>query len=478
MFDKRFGLLVVILSVVPHQAQALERDEALKALSKAVDYYTANVATEGGYLYLYSEDLTKRRGEHAATETMVWVQPPGTPSVGQAYLDAYEATGETKYLEAAKAAASALVRGQLRSGGWQYSIEFDPEKRTKYSYRVPPASESGKNSSVLDDNNTQSAIRFLMHLDVALDFKDDVIHEAVLFALDSLITAQYPNGAWPQRYTGRPDSATHPVLRASYPSSWSRTFPKVDYYGHYTFNDNAMGDTVEVMIEAADTYHAPKYREAAKRCGDFLLLALMPEPQTAWAQQYDAEMHPAWARKFEPPSITGGESQSNAQTLMKIYRATGEKKYLEPVPEVLAYLERSLLPDGTLARFYELETNRPLYFTRDYELTYSDADMPTHYKFKVSAKLGNIRKEFDRVSKLTPEQLQKPSSKKKISNTSPEMMAEAERAIRTLDDRGRWIEEARFEKEGPDVSKMRVLSMYTYVRNLQALTDYLDATKK
>src|SRR3569833_2917596 len=129
MCGKRIGLLATFVVVLAQSAPALERDDALRALSKAVRYYTTDVATEGGYLYYYSEDLTERVGENDATDTMVWVQPPGTPSVGQAYLNAYEATDEAKYFEAAKAAASALVRGQLRSGGWTYSIEFDPNKR-------------------------------------------------------------------------------------------------------------------------------------------------------------------------------------------------------------------------------------------------------------------------------------------------------------------------------------------------------------
>ena len=52
------------------------------------------------------------------------------------------------------------------------------------------------------------------------------------------------------------------------------------------------------------------------------------------------------------------------------------------MPPALAYLKKSLLPDGRLARFYELKTNKPLYFTKTYELTYDDSDMPTHYSFK------------------------------------------------------------------------------------------------
>src|SRR3954470_19083766 len=80
----------------------------------------------------------------------------------------------------------------------------------------------------------------------------------------------------------------------------------------------------------------------------------------AWAQQYDADMHPAWARRFEPPAVTGGESHGAMRILLRVYRETGDARYLEPIPRALAYLRRSRLPDGRLARFYELETNRPL----------------------------------------------------------------------------------------------------------------------
>ncbi len=93
-------------------------------------------------------------------------------------------------------------------------------------------------------------------------------------------------------------------------------------------------------------------------------------------------MQPAWARKFEPPSVTGGESQGVMRILLRLYAETGDKKYLEPIPRALDYLRRSRLSDGRLARFYELKTNKPLYFTKQYELTYSDADMPTHYGFQ------------------------------------------------------------------------------------------------
>jgi len=46
------------------------------------------------------------------------------------------------------------------------------------------------------------------------------------------------------------DPNTCPVLPASYPDSWPREFPGAKYAGFYTFNDNVMGDVVDVMALA------------------------------------------------------------------------------------------------------------------------------------------------------------------------------------------------------------------------------------
>ena len=99
-------------------------------------FFTTQVATEGGYLWRYSADLKTREGEGRADEHTVWVQPPGTPSVGMAFLDAFQATGDELYLDAARQAGYCLVRGQLASGGWDYRLHFDAERRRRYAYRV------------------------------------------------------------------------------------------------------------------------------------------------------------------------------------------------------------------------------------------------------------------------------------------------------------------------------------------------------
>ena len=464
----------------PAAAQAEEaplRRQAAAALRKATDFFTTRVATEGGYLWRYSEDLAGREGEGRASATTVWVQPPGTPSVGMAFLDAYHATKDPVCLEAARRAGYCLVRGQLRSGGWDYRIEFDPKRHGRHAYRAegPADGKRQRNTSTLDDNTTQAALRLLMRLDKTLEFKDARIHEASEYALAKLLEVQYPIGAWPQRFDAPPDREKHPVKKASYPESWSRTYPRASYSGFYTFNDNAIGDAIDVMFEAARTYGDPKYRAAAERAGEFILLAQMPEPQPAWAQQYDPEMHPAWARKFEPPSITGGESQGVMRTLLELYRQTGKPKYLEPIPRAIAYFRRSLLEDGRLARFYELKTNRPLYFTRKYEMTYSDADMPTHYAFKVGQGLDRIEREHDRLRKLGPEELSRRRSgaAKPPGRPSKALVRQVKAVIAALDEKGRWVEDGRLKYHGDDDPARRVIDCRTFIGNVGILSRYL-----
>ncbi|MFH1268811.1 MAG: pectate lyase [Planctomycetota bacterium] len=477
---RRFLLAAVSLGVVlPGLARCEEtqlRQQAALALRKATDFFTKEVATEGGYLWRYSEDLARREGEGKASETTVWVQPPGTPSVGLAFLGAYHNTGDPHYLEAARKAGSCLVRGQLQSGGWDYRISFAPEERKRYAYRADAGLEGphDRNTSTLDDDVTQAALRLLMQLDKTLDFKDEKIHEAAQYGLDRLLAVQYPIGAWAQRFAAPPDPEKFPVKKASYPESWSRTYPKTGYSAFYTFNDNAISDVIDVAFLAWKTYGDERYRAAAERAADFILLAQMPEPQPAWAQQYDADMHPAWARKFEPPSITGGESQGVMRTLLQLYRETGDQKYIEPIPRAIAYFRRSQLPDGQLARFYELKTNTPLYFTKQYEVTYSDADVPTHYAFKVGNGMDSIEREYQRLAKLDPAELaraREPSKSRR--KASPSEIARVEAVVDALDDRGRWVEGGGLSYHGDDDPTRRVIDCRTFITNIGILSSYL-----
>ncbi len=475
------GITVIMAVVCGRTGMAQESStvaEARDGLQRAVSYFRSEVATEGGALWRYAADFTEQEGEVPASATTVWVQPPGTPSVGMAYLTAWQLTDDPQYLDAARETAMALVRGQLESGGWDYRIEFAEEDRGKHAYRSDGGDTSGRrNVTTLDDNTTQSALSFLMRVDHALEFQDEAIHEAAEYALRRLLETQYPNGAWPQRFSAAADPADYPVKQAGYPSDWSRRYPAKDYRSYYTFNDNTMADVIEMMFLASEIYDSEEYADAAKRGGEFILLAQMPEPQPGWAQQYNAQMHPAWARKFEPPAVTGAESQRVMRTLLRLFELTGEERFLEPLPRALAYFRRSRLDNGQLARFYELRTNRPLYFTKDYQLVYRDDDLPTHYGFKASDGLDRIQQELDRLreasaSGVIQAQILQPPD---VPRMTDKLTREATRVLESQDDRGAWVEPA------PRRSRSRIpagtpsLSSRTFARNVVTLARYIAA---
>ena len=412
-----------------------------EAMAKAARYMRS-ISTEGGYLWWYSLDLKERAGEGPATPTQIWVQPPGTPSVGQAFLRAWRATGDRQYLDAAFHAAEALARGQLESGGWDYRVEFDPQERPKWNYRG--TASGGRNVSTLDDDNTQSALRLLM--DVHAARPDAKLKSAIDYGLASLLRAQYSNGGFPQRYPA----------------------PKDGYYGYHTFNDNTIADVVDTLLAAHRHYQDPRYLEAVRRTGDFIILAQRPEPQPIWAQQYDLGMKPAWARKFEPPSVCAGESVGVIRCLIRIWLATGDDKYLNPVPPALAWYRRSQIGPQRWARFYELETNRPLYFTSKYELVYTDHDLPTHYSFQGPYGVPEMMAEFEEVTRLGLEKTRALRSRQPTAAERARRRRELEPRVAAilaaLDEQGRWERNGRVETR-------------TFITNLNTLSEYLEVSK-
>lgn len=481
-YQRTLPALICLTVLATHTAAAdLDPDKASDALRRATHFFRTHCATDGGYVYQWSADLQRREGEDRVSHLVAWIQPPGTPAVGSTYLDAYRLTHDPLLLKAAVETGEALVRGQLVSGGWDNSIEYDPRERPRYAYRVDtPRDVQGKrNTTTFDDDKSQSALRFLMQLDQELRFEHAAVCEAVQYAIDAFIKAQYPNGAWPQRYEQFPesDSSTDPELRASFPVSWPRAFPERSYGRFYTLNDNTISDLIETMLDAWDIYGDRRALDAALRGGEFLLLAQLPQPQPGWAQQYNASMQPAWARKFEPPAVTGGESQGVMLTLLRLYRRTGEPRFLEPLPDALRYYRGSLLPDGQLARFYELRTNRPLYLTKDYQLTYSDDDLPTHYGFKVDSKLDRIEREFELLRRTPHEELWKPEPPR-----APRLTASIERdaakAVESLDRRGAWVESGRMRYHGDDDPTREVIRSKTFCQNILVLARYIAAARE
>ena len=232
----------------------------------------------------------------------------------------------------------------------------------------------------------------------------------------------------------------------------------------------------ETLLDAHKAYKDEKYKRALTRLGDFLILAQMPDPQPAWAQQYNEDMQPIWARKFEPAAIAGDESQETLETLLMIYRATGDTKYLKPIPRALSYLKRSLLSDGRLARYYELKSNKPLYMQRrgkKYSLTYDDSNLPKHYGWKIVSRLEQIEESYIDLKRNGSREPAKPSI--------TALEKHARRIVKELNDQGRWVSTFRGERlVGQPKFHVgdRYLSSAVFSRNVESLSAYLAATRE
>ena len=466
----RLSLLnIFLMFVVTAVGAEPTKEEAKQGLLKAVKFFHEKVATQGGYVWRVSSDLTMKEGEGLAGDSKIWIQPPGTPAVGQAFLDAYDATGEQACLQAAKDTAAALLKGQANSGGWDHHVEMDAKKRLEYGYRDLKNKKQGHTS--MDDDITPSAVRLLIRLDNTLQFRDEKLHEATLYALNSMVGAQYPNGAWYmwwEQFPTKPyNSQEFPIKKASYPETWSRKWGN-DWTGRYFLNDRITQNGIAAMLAAFEIYGDERYFNSAERGGEFLLLAQMPEPQPAWAQQYNPQMQPVWDRKFEPPAITGLESQDVLETLMLLFRKTGDKRYLEPIPRALAYLKKSQLPSGQLARFYELQTNRPLFFQRTgsrYDLTYDGDDTPAHYGFFIPSRLDSISAEYQRLTQ-TP-----------IPPTPSPIPADLSAQVRTildsLDPRGAWTTPGTMRSYQKVQPADGILDSAVFIHHIQLLCQFI-----
>jgi hypothetical protein len=466
--------LLLALALPAFAADPLPDPQAvLAAMKKATGFYHDKLAVRGGYASGWKADFSAGITEHKESPTVISIQPPGTTTMGRVWVNAFRATGDLQFLHAARDAARALIECQLASGGWDSDFDFAPDQVKKYHLRIQVLAgdtETGKrrNRSTLDDNKTQSALLFLLELAHLPESRDDrELQEALRYGLDALLSAQFPNGGWPQQFSGPADPAT-PVKKASYPDEWPRTFPAVKYDGFYTLNDGNMEELVKLLLRAHELSGEARYLEAAKKAGEFFLLAQMPEPQPGWAQQYNFDMQPVWARKFEPPSVSGGETIGVLRALIDLWVVTGEERFLQPAPAALKWMESSALPDGRHARFYELQTNKPLYFVKDsYELTYNDGNLPTHYSFKIeqAKSIAAVRDRLATPREKLLRDRQGPSSPKSWASRARGDAGKAQRAVASLRPEGYW-------SDGGD------LDARDFVEYMRAMASYLDAVRQ
>jgi len=386
----------------------------------ASQFMLDKVSYRGGFVWSYLPDFSRQWGELEARRSMIWMQPPGTSSVGHLFLDAYHATGDEFYYAAAERVAGAIIYAQHPSGGWNYVADFGGEAALKEWYAT-----IGKNAwrleefqhyygnATFDDVGTAEAAKFLLRLYVEkLDPKyRPALDKAIQFMLDS----QYPSGGWPQRF---PLMHDHPYEDHE------------DYSSFITFNDDVAAENIDFLLMCYQVLGEMRAREPVIRAMNSFLVTQMGQPQPGWALQYTTELTPAGARSYEPKSLHTPTTAENIQQLIKFYRMTGETKFLARIPEALAWLESlklSAKPEyegRSHPSFLELGTNKPLFTHRrganvsngEYYVDYIPGNMLAHYKSASMIDVVKLRDAYQAALALKPEEALANSPLKAMSN--------------------------------------------------------------
>ena len=378
------------------------KSRILDAMRRATRFMTDKVAVRGGYVWSYLPDMSRRWGEMEAKPTMIWVQEPGTAAMGHLFLDAYHATGEELYYQAAGDVAGGLIWGQHPSGGWNYLIDFAGEASIKDWYRT--IGYHGRRleefrhyygNATFDDAGTVESGKFLLRL--YLEKRDPKYKLPLDKVIQFVLDAQYPVGGWPQRF---------PINR-EYSNSG---LP--DYTANITFNDEVNENNVQFLMLAYQGLGDHRLLDPLRRGMGVVILAQQGPPQPGWALQYTPDLIPAGARTSEPPSLATHTSYAAIQQLMRYYRWTGDSRYLARIPEAIAWLEKLELPrerqlNGfTHPTFIEVGTDRALYLkttgswtgnTRN-EIVYEPRDGVSWVNRKLN--LDKLRAEFIKLKTM------------------------------------------------------------------------------
>jgi PelA/Pel-15E family pectate lyase len=384
----------------PAAAQAgPDRPQVLAAMRRATSFMTDKVAYSGGYVWSYLPDFSRRWGELEAKPTMVWVQPPGTATMGHLYLDAYHATGEAQYYAAAEQVAGALIYGQLPSGGWNYLIDFGGEGSIADWYET-----TGRNAwrmeefhhylgnATFDDAGTSEAMQFLLRL--YLEKRDPKYRPPLERAIDFVLQSQYAVGGWPQR--------------------WPHAEHGPDYARYITFNDDVAGENLKFLIMVYQTLGERRVLDAINRAMTSFLVTQQGQPQPGWGLQHGPDLKPAAARSYEPLALATHTTATNLAQLMSFYELTGDTKFLARVGEGLDWLDKVKLarprPDGrTHPTFIEIGTDRPLYVHRTgsnvvngrYYADAADEKLLGHYSGYRKIHVAGLRRRLEKL-KATP----------------------------------------------------------------------------
>ncbi|MGH9967097.1 MAG: pectate lyase, partial [Pyrinomonadaceae bacterium] len=272
---------------------------------------------------------------------------------------------------------------QRSNGGWPKNIDMATVLTEREKTGI--ARDKSETDTTIDNGATFTQLAFLARVFTAKNLDRHKL--AFISGLDFLLSSQYENGGFPQYF---------PLRKG--------------YYSHITFNDDAMIGALKVLRDiarkkAAYTFVDEERRirsENALQKGIECILRTQVRVNgklTVWCAQHDeVTLAPAGARTFELISLSGSESVGIVRFLMGVENPSA--RIVEAIEAAVAWFERSKLggiswvekrdaKSGGLdraviedrnagpiwARFYELETNRPIFVGRDGKIKYSVAEI-------------------------------------------------------------------------------------------------------
>jgi PelA/Pel-15E family pectate lyase len=275
---------------------------------------------------------------------------------------------------------------QRNTGGWQKGIDMAQVLSKKDKAELRKA--KSRKDSTLDNGTTITQMRYLAR--VYNTTRLERFRQAFLKATDYLLDAQYPNGGWLQFYP------------------WQG---HADYSKYITFNDGAMIGAMSILSDIAKKkpeyafvgqIHCSRAEKAVQKGIECILKCqiIVNGKRTAWCQQYDQKtLEPRPARSYEKVSICANESVGIVKFLMDIdnpdpkiiqavqsavvwfdsVKLTGIRQVRKPDKSREGGYDKLIVKDATAppiwARFYQLETNRPIFCGRDGKVKYSLAEI-------------------------------------------------------------------------------------------------------
>ncbi|HSD16862.1 MAG TPA: pectate lyase [Thermomonas sp.] len=380
-------------------------DATIRAtMRRATRFMTDEVATNGGYVWSYLPDMSRRWGELEATPTMIWVQPPGTATMGHLFLDAWHATGEAQYYDAAAAATDALLQGEKPRGGWHYFIDFAGAEATaqwyatigRNAWRMEEFQHDWGNAT-FDDMGTGETMQLILRM--AEIGRDPRYLAAARRSVEFVLASQYDNGGWPQRWPQQNPYVHHGMA---------------DYTGYITFNDDVARQNIEFLRLAYRLLGDARIPDAIARGMDIYVKTQQPAPQAGWGLQHTLDLKPAAARTYEPEALVTHTTADNVRALLAFYRQTGERRFIARVPDALDWLASVQLPaekakDGrAFPTYIEIGSNQALTVHRrgsnvvngEYYFDHDPSNPLGHYGQTRKIDLAGLREEYDALAAM------------------------------------------------------------------------------